>query len=202
MFIVFEGIDGSGSSTQARLLAQNLKKQDYDIRLTAEPTDGEIGKLVRRRLRREFNCTPEALQLLFCADRIDHLLTDVFHHSHYRRRIVIQERYFYSTLAFGMVQIEQSEWLKAVCSIFPAPDLIFYSEISPEEAIKRIGARGNKEELFENLPTLKQVIKNYEQVFREQQTADILVKLNAKESIENLSEQVLAETLDRYHRSR
>ena len=102
-FVVFEGLDGSGKSTQARILSQNLASGSrHDVVLTAEPTDRPIGTLVRSVLRHQVTTTSRALALLYAADRSDHLYNGEsgILKSLDEGSIVISDRYFYSSLAY------------------------------------------------------------------------------------------------------
>ncbi len=101
-FIVFEGLDGSGQSTQAQLLKNYLEKEkNISPVLTKEPTrETPIGVLIRQVIQKEISVSPTALQLLFCADRSEHL-EKVIKPALENGQWVISDRYFYSTMAFG-----------------------------------------------------------------------------------------------------
>jgi dTMP kinase len=111
MFIAFEGLDGSGSSTQSRILAEKLEAKGHKVLLTKEPTkDTPIGGLIREVLQRKLPATPEGLQFLFSADRAEHLKRDI-EPALANGKVVITDRYMFSTIAYGALDIENVEWL-------------------------------------------------------------------------------------------
>src|SRR4030042_6658392 len=100
LFIVFEGLDGSGTTTQAELLRIYLKENGYKVEQTAEPSGNLIGGLVRGVLTRQWHLNPAGLQLLFAADRAHHLENFVLP-ALKKKQVIISTRYFFSSLAFG-----------------------------------------------------------------------------------------------------
>ena len=139
-FIVFEGLDGSGKSTQARLLEARLKAE-RDVILTAEPTDNPVGQLVRKVLRHQVKTTSTALALLYAADRSDHLFNPEYG---IRRQLdegktVISDRYFYSSLAYQGVT-EDFDWLKKINS-YPYSEYIIFIDTDASSCIQRIEGR-------------------------------------------------------------
>ena len=186
MFIAFEGLDGSGSSTQAKLLAEKLQSQGKEVLLTKEPTeDTPLGKKLREALQHKWEATPEELQILFSADRAEHL-KDVIQPALDAGKVVITDRYVLSTYAYGMLNVPLHT-LKDLNQKFPAPDVTFLLKLSPEECLGRIMSRGNDVELFEKVPTLKKVWKNYEAVRGEHPNVHII---DASGSIEEVSAEI------------
>ena len=161
MFIVFEGLDGSGSTTQVSLLTSALQKKGFDVVQTKEPVDDSpIGSLVRSALQKKWVADPQALQLLFTADRAQHL-RDVIEPALAENKIVICDRYLFSTVAFGSLSVPQEDLLTWNDS-FRIPDMTFFLKLDPRECISRIESRGEAKELFEKEQTLQQVLKTYE----------------------------------------
>lgn len=188
MLIAFEGLDGSGSSTQAKLLAESLQKEGKSVLLTKEPTDGTpIGKLIREVLQHQWEASPEGLQLLFSADRAEHLRNLILPALN-SGKIVITDRYLLSTLAFGGLGIE-IEWLKELNKKFVQPDLTFLLKLSPEDCLKRIAKRGNQTELFEKKEKLERVWQNYENL--SQDTSSLFI-IDAQPEIETIHQQIKA----------
>src|SRR3989344_8642736 len=105
-FIVFEGLDGSGLSTQSFELRNFLMKQGHQVVLTKEQTDGLIGGLIKSCLKKEWKTSLLTLQLLFTADRAHHISNEI-EPSLAEGKFVISDRYFFSTIAFGGLQIEK-----------------------------------------------------------------------------------------------
>ncbi|MEK7591206.1 MAG: dTMP kinase [Patescibacteria group bacterium] len=117
-FIVFEGPDGSGTSTHSKLLAESLKQEGKDVFLTAEPTNGPIGLGIRELLK-VGGINGTALQLLFSADRADH--QDAIREALASGKIVICDRYIPSTLAYGSALGLDVAWLKELNKKFIQP---------------------------------------------------------------------------------
>jgi dTMP kinase len=162
MFIAFEGLDGSGSSTQARLLVERLERKGRPALVTKEPTGSNpVGRLIREALQHRFEVSPEGLQLLFSADRAEHLRTEILP-ALKEGMIVVTDRYLFSTIAFGSYGVPDMEWLKQLNRLFPLPDLTFLFKLDPEECIRRIQGRGTEFELFEKAEKLKVIWKNYD----------------------------------------
>lgn len=169
-FIVFEGIDGSGKSTAAKGLADKLTEDGWDVLLTAEPTHGSIGRLLRPRLADD-NPTPVADALLFAADRAQHVREDIFPFVD-NGGAVICDRYLYSSLVYQSLQLEgmspegpegmsHTKWIKLInaYTAFP-PDVTFLLDVDPETALGRLGSRDELDD-FERLGFLCRARERY-----------------------------------------
>lgn len=166
MFIAFEGLDGSGSSTQTRLLAERLEKEGHQVLLTKEPTsDTPTGKRIRGVLQHEEAMSPSPLQRLFTEDRAEHL-KNVIEPALAQGKTVITDRYLFSTLAYGALEVDW-DWLKKLNQNFRLPTITFLLKLNPAECLRRIAARGSKTEFFEQEEKLAKVWKNYERVAAE-----------------------------------
>lgn len=182
VFIALEGIDGAGLTTQANLLEQYLKLRGYNTFLTKEPTNGLIGGLVRACLRGEWRTSNRVLQLLFTADRAHHLEYEIIPALN-SGRIVICDRYMFSTIAYGSLELEY-EWLKQLNSKFPVPDLTVIIDVKPETSIMRIRNSRVGYELFEDLGRLENVRKVYvELIVRDFKNIHVV---NGEESIDQV----------------
>ncbi|HDI73374.1 MAG TPA: dTMP kinase [Candidatus Altiarchaeales archaeon] len=159
MFIVIEGIDGCGKSTQARLLFEWLMENGHDVLLTAEPTRNRIGIFIREILSGSEKADPKTLALLFTADRYEHLENEVGP-ALSDGKIVISERYFHSTIAYQSAQGVSREWLNDLNYFVLKPGLTILLDVKPEIAIKRI-KRTETNEIFENRDFLEKVHKEY-----------------------------------------
>ncbi len=164
-FIAFEGIDGAGLTTQAELLEKYLRSKKHDVILTKEPTNNLIGGLIRAALRKEWITSNRTLQLLFSADRAHHVEKEIIPALE-SGKIVITDRYFLSTIAYGMVELEK-EWLKALNSKFLIPDIIFIIDIPVEVSLERIKISRFGFELFEERAKLEKVRKNFIELSKE-----------------------------------
>ena len=189
-WIVFEGLDGSGTTTQAKLLAQrlhNLAGFTQKVLLTAEPTDGPFGQTCKSALHKQIRLHPRTLALAFCADRSNHLhkpggVLESIQDGHW----VIQDRYLYSTLAYQ--DSEDNEWLWQINAAFPRPDLVVYLETEPGLCLERIGRRGETRDLFEDESALERVAESYRKVFEKESERTTIVTLDGSIPIEVLHE--------------
>lgn len=160
-FIVFEGLDGSGQSTQANLLRDFLTKKGLKVVLTKEPTlDSEAGKKIRKVLDKKEIISSEKLQKLFVQDRKEHLKNLIIP-ALKRGKTVICDRYFFSTFAYGKAQGLSLNWLIKLNEKFLLPDLIFILKTRPLICIKRIIKRNLKRTLFEEKKKLIKVWQAY-----------------------------------------
>lgn len=158
-FIVFEGLDGSGKSTQAALLARDLKESGVKVHATFEPTQYLIGGLVRSYLANDWKSTPECLQLMFCADRAYHLGKEIVP-ALTAGATVISDRYFFSTVAYGAMDMDL-DWLADLNRNFIIPDLTIVLESDPKLCVERMAKERFSVELFEKIEMLKKIWKNY-----------------------------------------
>lgn len=160
-FIVFEGLDGSGQTTQAGLLGEYLKHLGKKVFLTKEPTkDTEFGREIEDILKRRKIADGSELQKLFAKDRNEQLQKEIIP-ALKEGTNVISDRYFFSSFAFGSVDCDL-EWLIELNNDFMLPDATFVLMVRPETAVERIKKRGLETTFFEELEKLKKVIKNYE----------------------------------------
>jgi len=160
-FIVFEGLDGSGKSTQADLLLSYLKKNKKKAHLTSEPTRYLIGGLIKSFVTHDWKSTPECLQLLFAADRAHHLDKEII--PFLKKGItVISDRYFLSSLAFGALEIDDGDWLADINQKFIFPDLTIILKVRPRSCIRRMAGERFSLSLFEKEKKLRKVWRNYQ----------------------------------------
>ncbi|MBZ1348207.1 MAG: dTMP kinase [Candidatus Nealsonbacteria bacterium] len=162
-FIAFEGLDGSGQSTQANVLKDFLTETGNQAFLTKEPTNNIIGGLIRGQLTNNWKTDPKCLQLLFSADRAFYLEKEVIPLLE-KGITVITDRYFLSTIAYGAVEIEDVDWLIEINKLFILPDITFLIKVSPKICLERIRETRFHIELFEKEQALLQVWQNYESI--------------------------------------
>lgn len=185
MFIVFEGIDGAGTTTQTRAVGAKLREKGYSVVETREPSDGPIGRFIREaHLGENRVCTdPGVLIRLFCADRQEHWLT-VIEPAIARCEVVLCDRYSWSTFAYQGAQILQmghssgsffgaSELLDYCLSNvaimmgrsnWATPGQIFYLEVPPEEGLRRKRMQTGNLDQYENEKTQQLVSMFYEKL--------------------------------------
>jgi|GEM_PF-90785 len=160
-FIVFEGLDGSGQSTQANLLRDFFIKNGFQVVLTKEPTlASEAGRKIRKILDEKEKISLQKLQELFAQDRKEHL-TKIITPALKKGKIVISDRYFFSSFAYGEASGLALKWLLKINDNFLLPDLIFILKVRPRACIRRIEKRGEKKTIFEKEKKLKKVWQTY-----------------------------------------
>lgn len=190
-FIVLEGIDGSGTSTQLKLLKQYFDDHKIYSFFTCEPTTSAIGKLIRTYLKGNDTTTEEALAYLFSADRACHLngsggIVEALDSGKW----VICDRYIFSTLAYQSCNCNY-DFLLSLNSNFLLPSKVIFIDTSAESANERVEARGEAREIYENLQTQKVVRQNYLRAFNDFSDKIELLTINGENSIEEIFATIL-----------
>ncbi|MDR2510358.1 MAG: dTMP kinase [Spirochaetaceae bacterium] len=164
-FVVFEGCDGSGTTTQRRILEEKLieyqkERPLFRFHTTCEPTDGPAGALLRQILLKRLEAAPETRAYLFSADRNEHLFgKDGIAGRCSNGELVICDRYTLSSLVYQGIECG-IELPKTLNSRFPVPELLLFFDIEPEAALSRAAARG-KPELYDRLEFQTKVRERY-----------------------------------------
>ncbi len=207
-FIVLEGIDGAGTTTQTELLLQRFKDSGQPAIKTREPTDGPIGVMIRQMLSMRIalpSATPggpsrpmtrETLALMFAADRLDHVAATIDpaleHGTH-----VISDRYMHSSLAY-QGDIEEGEgtrtdysWIESVNSRARVADITFFLELDVDTSLQRIASRGAARDIYETQEKLERLVQRYQEVMElVEARGDRVVRLDARASIQALHDQI------------
>ena len=187
-FIVFDSLDGAGNSTQVKLLADYLNKIGNKTHITKEPTSGLIGGLIKSQLTHDWKSSPECLQLLFSADRAHHLEKEIL--PLLEKGInVISDRYFFSTMAFGNLEIKDLDWLIEINKKFIFPDLTFFLKVSPKICIQRIKKDRYEVTLFEKEEVLEKVWRNYEKLAKKFKNRNVYI-IDGEKPIEEVFSQI------------
>ena len=191
-FIVFEGIDGAGTSTQIKKL---VDRDTSRFVATAEPTSLETGKFLRRMLAGEFPVDEKTNAYLFAADRCEH----IFGKGGVKElcdsgKIVVSDRYFFSSMAYQSVSCGE-ELPRLLNSQFPLPEYLFYFVINPEISLGRVTARGEKKEIYETIEKQKKIAAQYEKVISEYEKSAAesgmkIIRIDAEKDIESISEEI------------
>lgn len=167
-FIVVEGLDGAGTTTQSRRLADRLRAEGRKVHVTAEPSGGPVGAVARLVLSKRISgdaksggFDPGALALLFAADRLDHVATEIA--PLLAEGVdVVSDRYTLSSLAYQSITCGDAEWVEAVNSKARAPDVTLFLEVSPRTAVSRRFSESSRRELFEVPAFQRKVARAYE----------------------------------------
>lgn len=190
-FIAFEGIDGSGKSTQVQLLNARLRQEGICCYTTMEPTDSPIGSLIRQILTGRIKTDNRAIAGLFVADRLDHLLNDV---NGILAKIdegitVITDRYYFSSYAYNSVDMPMEWVIKAneQSSLLLRPTVTIFIDVEPEVAIERIAKNRFHRELFEKKSRLVKVRENYRKAFRLLEQEEKVVIVDGSQPQEKIS---------------
>jgi len=192
-FAVFEGGDGSGTSTQLALLGQKFAKTGIKNPVfypTSEPTGGAIGKIIRSALKKDPLLQPETLARLFAADRGEHLFADrgIIERCQHGE-LVICDRYVLSSLAYQ--GIECGDGLPhSLNAAFPAPELLFFFDIDPQIALRRMENRPSLD-IYEHLAFQEKVREKYLSLLGEYRDGGVRVEvIDASQSVKKVADQV------------
>lgn len=201
-FLVLEGLDGAGTTTQAAILAARLAARGRRVHLTSEPSAGPVGRLLRRALRGTVAgaggrpLDQRALALLFAADRVDHLVGEV------EPRLasgvdVVSDRYALSSLAYQSAATGDLAWVEALNREAPAPDLTIFLEVRPGVALRRRYAASARREIFEVPAFQRRVAAAYRRALRRLRARGQRVALVDGEA----SREAVADAVDRAARA-
>ncbi len=167
LFLVLEGLDGAGTTTQTRHLAAWLRARGRSVHVTREPTAGPVGRIIRQVLQRAPDApAEETLPWLFAADRADHLHREI-EPALAAGSDVISDRYYHSSLAYQALTLPYPR-VHALNADFRTPDLTLFVTVPVEVALTRIHARsavtGEAPELYEQRDRLLAIAASYDAV--------------------------------------
>lgn len=194
VFIAIEGTDGSGKSTQAKLLAEKMSAQGHKVHLTFEPTNGKIGSLLRSILKGTEKADQTTIAGLFLADRLDHLLNedDGLVKKMADGYTVITDRYYFSSYAYHGVYVDM-DWVIAcneMCARILKPDLNVFVDVPTDECMRRIIANRENAELYETNEILKKVRDNYVRAFSKLKDKEKIVTINGNRQIDEVATEI------------
>lgn len=188
-FIVLEGLDGAGTTTQGALLAARLIEHDIPVELTKEPTDGVIGKIARAFTDGDLHLEPETVALTFAADRIEHTveiraLLDA-------GTWVVSDRYVASSLAYQTSQGLPFEWVRTLNSRAMEPDATVFVDTSVEACVARLDARGEfNTGPFDKASALEKARDLYRQAFASDVPLGRLVEVDGDATREEVADRI------------
>lgn len=195
-FIVFEGIDGAGKTTQIELLTKRLQADGRRVYRTAEPTESVSGGLLRDALSGVSKRTPCEMAALFVLDRIFHNTNPV---NGIEKMLadgvdVICDRYYYSSLAYQGSETDE-RWVREMnlnCPEIRRPDICVFLDLTPEQSMERIGKGRVTTEIYENAERLERVRRKFYSVFDALREIDRICVVNAARTVEEIHEEIYA----------
>lgn len=199
--IVLEGLDGAGTTTQARLLAQALTERGRTVHVTRQPSDGPIGKLLRTMLTGGHAIEGQAIDqrtfgLLFAADRMDHGQREVAP-ALAAGTLVISDRWYHSSLAYQGTGADRA-WIATANLHAIRPDVTVFLRVRPEVAAARRAAAGRTEELFEAIEMQRKVAAGYDEVMHKLAFAGERIEvINGELPLEEVTAEIVAGVLRR-----
>ena len=193
-FIVFEGIDGSGKSTQSSLLTAHLQALGLPCYRTFEPTDSPIGSLIHQMMTGRIQADNRVIAALFVADRFDHLTNPL---DGFKKKLdagvtVIADRYYFSSYAYHGVDLDM-DWVIAANSIsadLQRPDITVFLDVPVKKAVERLAKGRFHTELFEHEERLTKVREKYFEAFEKQKDCERVAVIDADADAETIAQRV------------
>ena len=186
-FIVFEGTDGSGKSTQMKMAGKFLRGRGIPCVLTHEPTDSPFGALLRSCLTGRVETDERAIAALFAADRLDHISNTVngIVKTLEAGVSVLCDRFYLSSFAYngGFVPLEWVIELNRPAMELIRPDLTVFLDVPPEESMRRVSRRGETER-YETAEKQRAIRDNYYRLFERFGEREHLVVVRSEEEKE------------------
>ena len=193
-FIAFEGIDGSGKSTQIALLEKKLKEQGIPVYLTREPTDGPYGAMLHTIMTGRLDACEETIAALYVADRMDHIKNT---RNGLLKKIesgitVITDRYYFSSYAYqgAHMSMDWTIMANSLCADALRPDLNLFLDLEPEVSYQRICQNRTDFEIYEKLDNLKRTREKYMEAFSKLKDQEKVAVIPANGTVEEIQEQI------------
>ena len=196
-FIVIEGLDGTGKTTQIKNLAEYLRSKGEKVHITCEPTETPTGRLIRRVLSGEIPSSPWATAALFLADRINHNTDEQNGIKKYLNDgyTVISDRYYYSTFAYQGCETDL-EWTMDIhynCPELVRPDMVIYLTMPVKKCLERIRANRPESalEIYENETSLQKTSEQFDRVFDLIKDRENIVYIDASSTVGEVAEAMI-----------
>ncbi|MFP5040164.1 dTMP kinase [Parasediminibacterium sp. JCM 36343] len=194
LFIAFEGIDGSGKSTQVKLLAEKLRQEGHKVYSTFEPTDNPIGSLIRNIFKGRMTADHKTIAALNVADRLDHLYNDV---NGIIKKLeegytVITDRYYFSSYAYHGVHVD-IDWVIAANAMSAAalkPAIHIFIDVPPALSMERLNSTRGTIDLYETLDNLEQVRAKFMEAFEKLKATENIVFIDGNQTIAAIAKDV------------
>ena len=193
LFIALEGIDGSGKSTQSKILARKLHDAGHKVHSTFEPTHGSIGSILRNILKGKMKVDEHTIAALFVADRLDHLLneSDGIVQKLKEGYTVITDRYYFSSYAYHGTHVDM-DWViqaNAMSAKIRRPDVNIFIDVAPETSMRRVQNR-TATELYETLENLTNVRHNFLNAFEKLKHEENIFVTDGNRPLELISDDI------------
>src|SRR5436190_23812416 len=193
-FIVFEGLDGSGKSTQINPLADKLKEQGFKVYTTAEPTNSRIGLMIKDIFRHKMEADDRTIAALYAADRLEHVLNkrDGILKKLAEGYTVITDRYYFSSYAYHGTHMDM-DWVIEINSLVAdllRPDLNIFIDAPIDVCVKRLNKGRNLTELYEDEENLNQVRKKYFEAFEKLKQSEKIFIADGNRLAETISKDI------------
>lgn len=196
-FYVLEGIDGSGKSTQAKLLKEYLEQSGRKVILTCEPTYEPIGKIIRECLTKKMSAHPITIATLFAADRHEHIVNSEYGILQYLEKgyDVVSDRYLLSSYAYQSLECDM-DWVMQINTMnenLLLPDVNLYINLTAEASMQRIQANRDVIDLYETEEILQKVYQNYQTSFNiiSDKFREKLIKINGNQSVQDIHHDII-----------
>jgi len=193
LFIAFEGIDGSGKSTQMHKLAEKLRAKGHKCYETAEPTDGPVGSIIHQIMAHRIKADDKVVAALFVADRLDHLTNETNGILGMVKNgiTVLTDRYYFSSYAYHGAFMPMN-WVVEANSLSASilrPTINIFIDVDPELAIQRVKNRHNAE-LYETLETLTKIREQYFVAFEAIGSKENVAVIDGNQSLDDVEADV------------
>lgn len=182
-FIALEGIDGAGTTTHTRLLAEYMRDRGVEVVETAEPADNKVGGLIREVLSGKVRARKDTLALLFAADRIEHF-NGVIEPALARGAWVVSDRYLMSSLAYQSIHCD-FDWVREINSRVPDADLTILLDLPVDVALERLVSREGEREIFEKKELLEKIRAMYIEIAKKNNIDNVEI-VDASPAIEDV----------------
>lgn len=160
IFLAIEGLDGSGSDKVADKIAGKLAQEGYSVVFTKEPTEGKIGRFIKKLIRERGRVSPLTLEYLFAADRAIQMEDRVIP-ALKEGKIVVSDRCLWSSIAYRSLYFH-THWLLEVNNEFIIPDNTYFIDLSPLDCVRNIQKDEDELALYETEAKLSQIRQGYE----------------------------------------
>ncbi|EOS66140.1 dTMP kinase [Oscillibacter sp. 1-3] len=195
-FLAFEGIDGSGKSTQLQLLLERLRQRGVECRGTREPSDGPVGAMLRQILTGRMAADSRVIAGLFAADRLDHLVNerDGILEQVRSGATVVTDRYYFSSYAYHGVDVDMG-WVidsNRLSAELLRPDATIFLDVPVRRALERIGRNRTHTELFEKEDRLTATREKYLEAFARLRDTETVLTVDADADADTVAERIWA----------